>query len=165
MKNKDRILEESNLPIPQEVQNENLVDLFKIFIRLEYVCKENNLQALSACQIGVPLSLFVFARNGSFEYYFNCSYEGLGENITCIEESCSILNEIGKYRTFEVSRFSEVDIRGKRLDIYNNVNDETFSCSDIFLKEENRNAVIFQHEIDRCRGISIGQIGKEINLF
>lgn len=165
MKNKDRIFEVKDFLKIESVDNYSLIDLYKIFIRLELFCLENNLGSLSACQIGIFLPLFVLKRKEKFEYYFNCSYLGLGEKIKSIEECVSISDSKGKYRTFEVERFLELDIRGKKLDIIQSSKNDGLSVSDVKIKEDGKISLIFQHEIDHCFGISLLNIGKEINLF
>lgn len=165
MKNKDSILPVQKFSPIRSICQEASVDLYKIFVRLELVCIENGLQSLSACQIGVPLPLFVFRRNNFFEYYFSCTYRGCGEKISSIEECVSISNSQGKYKTFEVLRFLELDIEGKRLDIGKSSINDGFLVVDVFLRETGKTALIFQHEIDHCSGISLLDVGREINLF
>jgi peptide deformylase len=165
VKNKDSILPIQQILPVNSIGRDNPVDLYKIFIRLELLCIEKGLESLSACQIGVSLPLFVFKRNGIFEYYFNCRYIGRGEKISSIEECVSISNSQGKYKTFELARFFELDIEGKRLDIGKSSNNDGFLVSEVNFRETGKNALIFQHEIDHCSGISLLDIGKEINLF
>jgi len=165
MKNNDLILNVENFPKVNQKNDQNLFESFDIFSRLENICRERNLFSLSACQIGVPSSLFVFRRENKFDYFFDCDYVGIGQTIQSIEQCSSIFGDSGNYRTFEVSRFFEVDISGKLLDICREPNSSGLISKEVNFRESGRNAVIFQHEIDHCKNISISQIGKEINLF
>lgn len=165
MKKNEIILKQEETLKINQVSSEKLVDLFKIFICLEQICVEKGLESLSACQIGIPLSAFVIFRNQKFEYFFNCSYDGIGDKITSIEECCSVVDAFGKYKTFEVSRFLEIDIYGKMLDISRSPSDDGFVVTDINFRASGKQSILIQHEIDHCEGIFISSIGKEINLF
>lgn len=164
MKSKSSIVSSSDILKVKLADQDNLIELFKAFVRLEQTCLENNLNYLSACQIGIPISLFVFKKQETFECFCNCKYEGIGTKIKSIEQCPSILDKNLKYRTFELERFFEVDIIGHKLNLIDNS-----SCGLVLvefnLREQGRNAIIFQHEIDHCNSICIDQIGKEINLF
>lgn len=163
-KNEIILKQEEKLQINQ-ISNEKLVDLFKIFVCLEQICLKNRLESLSACQIGIPLEAFVIFRNQKFGYFFNCSYDGIGEKITSIEECSSIVDNFGKYKTFEVSRFLEIDIHGKMLDISNSPSDDGFVVTEVNFRTSGKQSILFQHEIDHCKGVFISSIGREINLF
>lgn len=135
----------------------NLIEVFKVCNQMEKICNDNKGVSLSAFQIGLPWNLFVINRNNSYDYYLNCSYQGLGGFTNSIEGCLSIRNKNEQTRRFEVKRHSEVIVTGQRLIVENNLFFENFS-----VKEEGFYSIVFQHEIDHSQGILIQDIGKEV---
>lgn len=151
------------IPKAETTPTDDLLALFRIFVKMEYLCEQQQGIGLSACQVGIPLNLFVVKRNTEYQYFLNCEYIGLGEKIKSIEGCLSLRDKYGELRRFEVERFPKIKIKGKRLMVSNT---PSLSLLDIDqIEEDELYSIVFQHEIDHNRGREqmIDVIGKEID--
>ena len=161
MQNKHSIISIKEAPKAGPTPTKDLVLLFKTCNQMEKLCRENGGVGLHAIQIGLPWDLFIINRNENYEFYFNCSYEGIGNTSMSIEGCLSIKDDTClKLRRFQVARYSEVLVKGIRLLCNDAIKSEPFQSV-----EKGKQAVIFQHEIDHSLGISIADFGKEIQLI
>jgi peptide deformylase len=161
MQSKYSIISIKEAPKSGPTPTEDLVHLFKICNQMEKLCRDNGGVGLHAIQVGLPWDLFVINRNENYEFYFDCSYEGIGHPSTSIEGCLSIKDEShSKLRRFQVARYPEVLVKGFRLLYIDVIKSEPFQSL-----EKGTCAVIFQHEIDHSLGISIADFGKEIRLI
>jgi peptide deformylase len=161
MQNKYSIISIKEAPKSVSTPTKDLVLLFKTCNQMEKLCRENGGVGLHAIQVGLPWDLFIINRNENYEFYFDCSYEGIGNTSIAIEGCLSIKDETHlKLRRFQVARYSEVLVKGFRLLFSDVIKSEPFQSV-----EKGTQAVIFQHEIDHSSGISIADFGKEIQLI
>lgn len=163
-KNNLQIVPLDQIPKANEVPTDNLVDIFRLVTQLEDICVKQDGIGISAAQVGIPWKLFIIQRDTSFEYYVNCTYEGIGGKFKSIEGCLSLRDKFGELRRFEVERYSKVRITGKRLKISDS---PSIILEDIDQIENDLYAVVFQHEIDHHfqREKMIDIIGKEIELI
>lgn len=146
-------------------------DLFKAYVaamRMECVCAANNGIGLSAVQVGLPWDMFIIHRPSKksypadFEYYALCKYAGSGDKMKSIEGCLSLTAEDGSVRRFEVERYGEVVVSGKRLLM--SEDGQYAYLEDFESTEGGYYAVVFQHEIDHSKGVLISHIGKEVQV-
>ena len=150
------------IPVCSDVPLEDLLQILRWVVKMENMCEELHGIGLAAAQVGLPFNFFILKRN-SYEYYLNCSYEGMGEKRKSIEGCLSLKGEKGELRRFEVDRYSSVRVKGKRLKI----NDSpSLILEDVDLIENGLTAIVFQHEIDHASGRDkmIDLIGKELEI-
>lgn len=164
MKNTISIVSLDQIPEAADVPTDNLLSLFRIITQMEKLCNEQDGIGLSACQVGIPLKLFVVQRGSGYEYYLNCEYIGIGEKVKSIEGCLSLRDESGNLRRFEVERYPSVVIRGQQLKVSDS---PSLVLENIDRIEHGLYSIVFQHEIDHNfkREKMIDIIGKEIELF
>lgn len=158
------------IPLAQDVPTENVIEIFKVITRLEALLLKKEGIGISAVQAGIPWKLFIVHRQNSIgksplEYYINCEYTPTEskEKITSIEGCLSLLNINGNSRRFEVQRYLEVLVTGKRLRI---TDTSDLVLEDFKKTEKGLYAIVFQHEIDHQfqRNKMIDLIGTEIDF-
>lgn len=147
---------------------DNPLQLLKTCIEMQEICEKENGVGLSAVQVGLPWKLFIIkaAPGSEFEtpnrygFFINCEYEPLtnAENFISIEGCLSIKTEKGKIRHFEVNRYNNIRVFGKKMIVYQGINiqDTSFGCN---IRGQ---SIVFQHEIDHHHAVLISDIGKEI---
>jgi len=157
-----KLISLEQIPKAKPTPTDNLLDLYKLGIYMEQICFENKGVGLSAVQVGIPYDFFVVLNMKKNEYFFHCSYEGIGDKIKSIEGCLSIKNEFGELKRFEVERFKTIKFSGKKLLVSDN--EPELSVQEFEQEVSNFNAIIYQHEIDHQNGILISDFGKEIFL-
>jgi peptide deformylase len=150
----------NDIPLALDVSTEDLFPLFRTITEMERICTDQQGIGLSAVQVGVPWKLFIVQRDGVYEYYINCTYEGVGEKQKSIEGCLSLKNDQG-LRRFEVERFSNIILVGTQLKIV----DSQLILENIRREEKGLYSVVFQQEIQHQEGILISDIGKEIEIM
>lgn len=152
------------IPKAEEVPTDNLLNIFRVITHMEKICTDNQGVGLSACQIGIPWKLFIVERDNKYEYYVNCDYIGIGDKSLSVEGCLSLRNKDGSFRRFEVERFSQVVIKGKRLKVSDSPSLILEDCNQI---EKDLYAVVFQHEVDHIFGREkmIDKIGEELFIY
>lgn len=165
-----------NLPKIEEIQdvpiNDNLMDIYKLCQKMEVLCRKENGIGLSAVQVGIPLKLFIvkadegskFDPPGKFGYFLNVDYcqKLLSENVDSLEGCLSIRSSNGRLRHFQVKRFSVITLSGYKLNYDSGLNLEKIQNLELTIGGQ---SIVFQHEADHHRGITIDQIGKEVFLW
>ncbi|MHA1948703.1 MAG: peptide deformylase [Candidatus Thorarchaeota archaeon] len=152
--------------IPKNLENTptSLMELFKIFQKIEILCDKEGGIGLSAVQVGIPWRLFVVYHNPGYGYYVDCEYTGIGEKGDSVEGCLSIKNEDGSFKNYKVQRYSKIQLVGKMLEddgdnlVLVDV-DKTVS-----LEDDKIYTIVFQHEIDHHHNILISDIGEPIHV-
>jgi len=118
------------IPLAEAAIPDNLMEIYKVCLQMEEVCKKNKGAGVSAVQVGIPWNLFIIKRNvfepppnaaalvaaPKFDYYLNCVYGPTEDKKQDSVEGClSLLNEAGEFRQFLVERFVEVRVTGQKL--------------------------------------------------
>lgn len=169
MKNKSVELElvaEGLIPEAQPAAGINPTVLFVAALKMEHLCTKESGIGLSAVQVGMPCDMFVVRRGCGtptehYEYYVDCRYFSHSHETIKSIEGCLSLRKDGKPRRFEVERYKQVSIRGKRL----LMGPEGLPIlEDVDFVEEGLYGIVFQHEIDHSVGILISQIGTELEV-
>tara|TARA_Y100000034_G_scaffold43496_3_gene53110 strand:- start:29888 stop:30460 length:573 start_codon:yes stop_codon:yes gene_type:complete len=145
-------------------RDDGLLKVYKVCKQMEKVCDEREGVGLSAVQVGIPWRLFIIKTDGKYEYFLNCVYEPIGDDvITSIEGCLSLLSESGDFRRFELTRSLIVKVTGQKLTEVNGLTIESFSA---YIHAEDQ-GVVFQHEIDHQLGPDglISNKGKEILIW
>jgi peptide deformylase len=161
----DQIPQATNTPI------DDLLEVYKVCSAMERLCSDLHGLGLSAVQVGIPWKLFVMApaavvrstRNiheVNYRYLLDCEYSSNSAKMQSIEGCLSLPDNQGSYRQFEVSRFREVNVRGKELVCYPDL-----AIVDVNWAAHGLEAIVLQHEIDHGNGILISDIGKEMSLW
>jgi len=150
------------LPLGSDMPLDNLMDIYRLAVHMEILCYNSNGVGLAATQVNVPYNFFIALKEKKFEYFVNCSYEGLGDKINSLEGCLSLRSEDGSLKQYEVQRFSKIQLTGKQLVI----SDQDHVLRLIDLKEEvsGFKSIVCQHEIDHAKGILISQIGKQVYI-
>ena len=149
------IISPEDIPIGEDVSEDNLVEVYKTCLLMEKVCVDSKGIALSAVQIGIPWNLFVVPTQS--KYLLNCKYEGVGEKQSSVE-GCLSLKDGDSLRMFKVERYSKIKLTGKEL-----VVEENLTTKEIDTIVEGLYAVVYQHEIDHACGVFISDIGHEVH--
>ena len=68
-------INETSLPKAEDVDTSNLVEIYKVFIQLELLCKQHGISSLCANQIGVPSNLFVVCEKTRVRKILNAKYD------------------------------------------------------------------------------------------
>ena len=148
------------IPISNKVLNENLFEIFKLSNQMEKICLDNNVLGLSANQVGIDLDFFIVKNEiGIFDCYLNCQYEGIGEKYKSIE-SCLNFKNKDKLRRFEMERYFEIKIVGKKMSVYPDL-----KLEDINEVKKGLMAVVFAQLIDLQSGLFISDLGKEFDIY
>lgn len=148
------------IPRGEECKFDKLAELYKLATYMQVICDREKGIGLSAVQVGVPLNFFVVNYNGNYRFFANCSYLPLSEEKEKFVEGCLSIKKDGKLRHFEVDRFKNIVVKGKEL-----VADPDLKIKDIELIPTDFYKIVFQHEIDHEKLITIDQIGKELFLW
>lgn len=155
------LIESSKLNLAKDFCSEDLVDLYKIYNRLEFFCLKNNLESLTAVQLGIDCKVLVIKNiTNSFDCYVNCSYQGSGNLIKSLE-SCPSIKINGSLQVYEVNRYQNILLTGMEFD-HHKV--ELFPVS---VTLTGKTAAILQHEIDHFYGQDklLSKIGSAIELY
>lgn len=157
-----KLVHVDEIPLANNCKLDDLLFLYKLCSEMEVICTKESGVGLSACQLGVPLNLFVYLvsnKKNYYEYYINCDYEKTGKEISSLEGCLSLKNEKNELRRFDVVRSDKIIVNGYKLVVY----PELVALP---IKEElsGFKAIVFQHEIDHAKGITINNIGKEISI-
>lgn len=148
------------IPLGNDVPLDDLMNIYKLAVHMEVICINNQGIGLAATQVGIPYNFFITFIDNHFEYYINCSYEGIGEKINSLEGCLSLRDDDGNLKKYEVQRFSKINIKGKKLLVSNQ--DPTLSICDINEEAIGLKCIVFQHEIDHAYGKLISDIGKQV---
>jgi peptide deformylase len=160
------LVAESAMPDAQPASGISLAALFVAALKMEHLCTKESGIGLSAVQVGMPWEIFVVRRgcgtpSEHYEYYVDCRYFSQSHETIKSIEGCLSLKRDGKPRRFEVERYKQVSIIGKRL----LMGPEGLPIlEDVDFKEEGLYGIVFQHEIDHSMGILISQIGTELEV-
>lgn len=73
-------INETTLPQAVDVDVTNLVEIYKVFIQLEMLCKQHGVSSLCANQVGVPWNLFVVRDKTGVRKLLNAKYEIINPN-------------------------------------------------------------------------------------
>lgn len=57
-----------------DVDSNNLVEIYKVFIQLEMLCKQHGVSSLCANQVGVPWNMFVVCEGSRVRQILNAKY-------------------------------------------------------------------------------------------
>jgi peptide deformylase len=152
--------------IPKNLENTptNLMELFKVFQKMENLCDKEKGIGLSAVQVGIPWRLFVVNHNPGYGHYVDCEYVGTGDKQDSVEGCLSIRNEDGSFITYLVQRYPKIKVTGKKLEddgdklVLVDV-EETMDVDSSGIYP-----IVFQHEIDHQNGILISDTGKETHV-
>ena len=166
----------NQIPTAEPVIPDKLMEIYKVCLQMEEVCKKNKGVGLSAVQVGIPWNLFIIKKNAfeppssasslianpKFDYYLNCEYSPSEDKKQDSVEGClSLLNENEEFRQFLVERFVEVRVIGQKL-----LADDELNIEDVNFVVGNPSTIVFQHEIDHSfSGILVSDIGKEIEVW
>jgi len=152
----------------------NLMEVYETCQRMNVICDIHNGIGLSAVQVGIPWKLFVvnesfepYHNREKYEIYIDCEYEGLDEKTPSMEACLSLKDDHGKSRYFQVERYSQIKVTGKKL-VEDGENLELQEIDQIFNSEKDKDGIyciVLQHEIDHHKGILISDIGKEIHIM
>jgi len=166
-----QLVKPEDIPIGDDVPEDNLMAVYKICLLMEKICIESDGQALAAVQIGIPWNLFVVPNHCynkyQTKYFLNCRYEGIGEKQSSVEGCLSLRETCGgedgkSFRPFKVERYPEIKLIGKELMIED---------GSIIIKEieeivsSDSYGVTYQHEIDHASGKLISDIGHEVQWY
>ena len=151
-----------DIPKAQPTPTHDLLELYKLGIYMEQLCFDSHGIGLSAVQVGVPYDFFVVMNMKKNEYYFHCTYEGIGDKVKSVEGCLSIKTHDNQLIRHEVERYKKIKFKGKRLIVSDY--DPVLSIQEFENEVENFNAIVYQHEIDHQNGILISDIGKPIYL-
>ncbi len=155
-----KIIQVKDIPVGKDMPEDDLMQIYKMVVHMEQLCFSSKGVGLSAVQVGVPYNVFIALKDVRFEYFVNCSYQGIGEKINSLEGCLSLRNQDGSLRNFEVQRFSKIHIKGKKLIVQKE--DPTLSLIDVDEELSGFQCIICQHEIDHAHGKLISDLGKEI---
>jgi len=168
-----KIVPINKIPSSEALVTDKLMEIYKVCLQMEEVCKTNKGVGLSAVQVGIPWNLFIIKRNAfespsenslvcpKFDYYLNCVYSPTDDKKQDSVEGClSLLNENDKFCQYLVERFCKVRVTGQKLIV-----DDELNIEDVNFVVGNPFAVLFQHEIDHSLGILVSDIGEEIEVW
>jgi peptide deformylase len=156
-----KIVEPSSIPKGKDCNLESPLVLYKLALLLENLCEKSEGLGISAVQVGLPLNFFIVKFSKGYRYFVNCSYKPVNEKKEIYVEGClSLKNNKGEFRTFEVSRYENISIKGKEL-----ISEPSLSFVDVEFSPTDFKKVIFQHEIGHQNGVLISDIGKEIFVY
>ena len=151
-----------SLPLGLDMPLDNLMDIYRLAVHMEVLCYNSNGVGLAATQVNVPYNFFIALKESKFEYFVNCSYEGIGEKINSLEGCLSLRSEDGSLQQYEVQRFPKIILSGKQLVVSNQDND--LKLIDIHEEISGIKSIVCQHEIDHAKGILISHIGKQVYI-
>ena len=156
----------------------SLNKLWLLAREMSQTCIERDGIGLHAVQVGIDIDLFVVRhieqppKRDYIDYFFNCSYEPVGEDKIKSIEGCLSLDTrmisldtagpVFKRRFFEVPRWKKIHLRGLQLNQEHGnavIRDVDLELSDDIY------TVVFQHEIDHGKNILISDIGKEMHIW
>ena len=162
MKTKLKIVPISQIPNSKDTPVSDLMDIYKIFLDMEMLCKKESGLGLSAVQVGIPYNMFIVMMDGVANYYVNCIYEPVSfEQMDSIEGCLSIFDSFGKLIRYKLTRYSTIRVKGSRLGEKNG--------KPILLEVDKvccgLESIIFQHEIDHSFGKLISHIGTPIEVW
>ncbi len=149
------VLPERAEPLP------GLLELYKVCLGLEFLCRREKGAGLSAFQAGLPYPVFVVRFGDGFRYFADCAYRPAGpERDKSLEACLSVRRADGGLRFFEVERFRSVVVSGRELTA-----DPEIALEDVEFEPEGNHQSVFQHEIDHSSGLLISSIGKELEIW
>lgn len=152
------LINEASLESATYADEKDLPYFYKVFNRLENLCIFYNINNIHATQIGINENLFIIKHEDKFNYYVNCSYEGVGNLIKSIEGCISF----GSNKRYEVDRYFQIRVFGKK---FKTDNDE-FTLVDFDTIISGIEALLFQHEIDHNEASKlINKKGIEIDFY
>lgn len=164
-----KLVDEKDIPTQiVDTPLDNPLLILKTCISMQEICEKEDGIGLSAVQVGIPWKLFVIKAmpGSSFEtpnrygYFINCGYEPLtiSKKIISTEGCLSLRTVSGGIRQFEVERYDQIRVIGKKMTVYQGIDikDVNFGCAVL------GQSIVFQHEIDHHLGILISDKGKEI---
>jgi peptide deformylase len=142
-------------PIPED----NLLEIYKLGLLMKQICETANGIGLSAVQLGIPWQLFIVKiKKEVYDFFVNCSYEGVGAKTLSIE-GCLTLS--GGRERYKLDRFKKIRLKGKQLESQGG----KLVLSEIDTYVEKFKAVVIQHEIDHQQGILISDVGIATNFI
>lgn len=161
MANDLTIVPVKDIPMGLEVPLDDLFKIYPVCQKLEILCKKEKGIGISAVQAGIPWNLFLIKSETGFDYFVNCDYNPTTENKLVVLEGCLSIRKDGKLRYFNVSRYTSVLVKGKKLSLIN----KELVLEDFEKEFSDFKAVVMQHEIDHSKGILISDIGEEIDIY
>lgn len=157
-----KLVHVNDIPLAKDCKLDDLLFLYKLCSEMEVICTKESGVGLSACQLGVPLNLFVYLASNNknyYEYYVNCDYQKIGKDISSLEGCLSLKNDNNELRRFDVTRSDKIIVTGYKLIAY-----PELIASPIKEELSGFKSIVFQHEIDHAKGITINNIGQEISI-
>lgn len=161
MTNPCHLINPSNLNIAKDFCSDDLVDLYKIYNKLEFFCLKNNLDSLTAVQLGIDYKVLVIKNiTNSFDCYVNCTYQGTGNLIKSLE-SCPNIRINDSLQVYEVNRHPSIILTGMQFDHHK------VELSEVSATYAGKISAILQHEIDHFEGQDklLSKIGCPIQLY
>lgn len=170
-KDKLSIVSVENIPKTANlIAEDNVVELYKLFLQLENLCLTENGVGLSAVQAGLPWQVFVVRidffdksiKTPTFRYFLNCEYlptEASKKSIS-VEGCLSLRDNLGRLRSFRLERFDKVVVRGRELIFRPEL--KLIDVNEVF---DQGQAIVLQHEIDHGMNILISDIGQELDIW
>lgn len=167
-----QIVELGSIPKLEDIKDVPLdepVEVYKVCRQMEDICEKAEGIGLSAVQVGIPWRLFIvksdgcnpFVPKGKYGYFVNCDYEPLTEQqVDSLEGCLSVRSNDDQLRLFWVKRYTKIRLYGKKL-IEDMLKYESID-SEVGFQQQ---AVVFQHEADHHKGLTILDHGKEIFVF
>jgi peptide deformylase len=139
------------IPIAEKISLDEPLDIFKICLKMQHICEEENGLGISAVQVGLPMQIFLILHSDGFRYYANCEYSPEGDNkVFKTLEGC--LSLPGRFFEIENHRWEKIKVSGYRLVIKDSEPvfekfEEVFDSTGTMA-----NSIVFQHEIDHQLG-------------
>jgi peptide deformylase len=142
------VLLDSIPPPPYDTPSGDLNAMYATAKRMEALCRDKGGMGLAAAQVGIPWRLFVamagWPSSDRFGFFFDCSYEPVGEESFSSLEGCLSLPG----ERYGVRRHARVRVEGFRIvEGREGVSSERFSGDFSGVA-----SVLMQHEIDHDRG-------------
>lgn len=150
-----RIVAPSEIPLGQNCPDD-LKAVYEVCLQMQEICYREDGAGLAAVQVGIPWNLFVVKLVRGYGYYLDCVYENIDSQKEVAVEGClSLRNDDGNLRYFEVERYLNIRVRGKKLSSNSSLSNVEFEVTGFYSK-------VFQHEIDHQFQVTIDKIGKEV---
>lgn len=172
--NKMEIVPTEKIPPKEEIKDvptDNLMQIYKVCLEMENICRRFQGIGLSAVQVGIPWKLFIvryspLTPQEYFGYYINCDYAPLVDvnqkHMQSVEGCLSLRKKNGSSRQFIVDRYPKIKVVGKVLKAGDKLSLEDINQN--FDDPKDIYTVVMQHECDHNLGILISHVGIEMEM-